>query len=427
MAKKTTQQSTASAQGTQTTQKDKTQNNIRVTGYLRETTLEHRNIDGIDTITGNVTIAFNESQSLQVRCYMPKFQKDRVTPSKHYDDMAQLVEGADGCVSIAKLFADKRVRSFEEAVSGVPAQGNLPAVPAATKVVASGELEEHLYMGKDGQRHSVTRVRCRFLAKVKHEDTFFPSNQFRVIGYVLSNVQDPDTGRVAITLGVPAYNGVVSKIPFKTPSKTDETEISSGVKVGQYAEVAADAISTQYVLGTTVSVLGYICDAKVEKVTAPTEAENKNSFFGIGAQTRTRSEFVHENVVYGGDPEHKPLVEGEPGAFSKDDIQHGIALKEAEFQKQIEKAKQPKVGRVAATPIVSAPNGAAGFGGFGFTAAPKAAPIAAKPAPVADVPPTADEGDDDDEPTETAPVAESRPAQTAAAEDVAGKINSFDF
>ena len=71
------------------------------------------------------------------------------------------------------------------------------------------------------------------------------------------------------------------------------------------AELARTAVNDYYGVGDTVYLIGYVLDMKKSTISDPTPdgAGDQPSFFGMGTPI-TKTEFVHEIIVYGGDKNH---------------------------------------------------------------------------------------------------------------------------
>lgn len=404
MAKNTQNSSTQENDSTSQEGNDRTKNTVRLMGALRETTLTHTVVGGKDVISGRLTVSFGDFQSQEVRFYTYKYAKDGKTEVKLYGNLLQLLPTADGCITLATLFKNNKDLRYDDAVK------------SATKVVVMAEMEEDMYVDRNGVKVSKTALRGRFASRVKNEKTYVVGNSFGVQGYVLHNFTNPNTNRVTVTLGIPAYDDSVNKVEFITPEEDDSTVLKEGVTVGQYAQALATSVAGQFAEGTTVTVYGYMRSAKLKtaaKAPVPTSANT----FGYVPETKPQTSFsklVWENVIYGGE---NPLQEGEEGALTEKEIKDGLAIKEANFEKRQAARKAPGAPKAAPAGAADTAAPAAakgkGFKGFGF------APSTSKGAPtVSEAADPADAGKQPD-----APQSQSE----ADAADVAAKVDEFDF
>lgn len=399
MAKDTQNLSTQENDSASQDGKERTKNTVRLMGLLRETTLT-RSVSGKnDVISGRITVSFADFQSAEVQFYAFKYAKDGKTETKQFSNLLQLLNGVDGCVPLATLFANNKGLSYDDAAK------------TATKVIVMAEMEEDIYLDRNGNKVSKTRLRGRFASRVKNDDTYVPGNSFAVQGYVLDNVTSPETNRVTVTLGVPSYDGSVSKIKFITPEEDDSTVVKEGMVVGQYAQTLATSVGGQFMKGTTATVYGYMRNAKLKAAAA--SVPTADNTFGYVPENRSLSKFVWENVIYGGET---PLQEGETGALTEKEIKDGLVLKETNFQKRQAARKAPGAPKPAVSSaqkaLPAAPKGK-GFDGFGF------APSTSKGMPtVSEAAAPKAEGKQPD-------AAQSQSEADAA--DVAAKATEFDF
>lgn len=402
MAKNTQNSDTQQNDSASQESKERTKNTVRLMGLLRETTLAHTVVGGKDVISGRLTVSFGDFQSQEVQFYTYKYAKDGKTEVKLYSNLLQLLPTADGCVTLATLFKNNKDLGYDDAAK------------SATKVVVMAEMEEDMYVDRNGVKVSKTALRGRFASRVKNEETYVVGNSFSVQGYVLRNFTNPNTNRVTVTLGIPAYGDSVSKVEFITPEEDDSTVLKEGVTVGQYAQTLASEVAGQFAVGTTVTVYGYMRSAKLKGAPAPDK--NAGSSFGYVPEAKPAlSKFVWENVIYGGT---NPLQEGEAGALTEKEIKDGLAIKEANFEKRQAARKAPGAPKAAPAGAADAAAPAAakgkGFKGFGF------APATSKGAPtVSEAAAPADAGKQPD-----APQSQSE----ADAADVAAKVeDEFQF
>ena len=295
-------------------------NSVRLVGYLKETTLEEKvSQAGRHFITGNITVALDEFNTHRVRFLV--FEDDN---AEKYATLAKFLPA--NTVSIASYLKSTPTANFTTASS------------MAAKLWVMATIEE--FASRSGEKEkSMIMLKGFSLGLVDAEKPFVPSASFEADVYIETMEDEEDehgvpSGRLLIGAIVPAYKGMVYRVPLVAPAEDNIAKYMKKVyKVGDTARLS----------GRLVAMRVHIANE------APAETE----YFGKVEEQQYTTRFVRENIIEKGPK--TPIAQGAEGSISTDFVKNGLALREVEMDKNGQKRNSAPASQPVApapTPVV---------------------------------------------------------------------------
>ena len=295
-------------------------NSVRLVGYLKETTLEEKvSQAGRHFITGNITVALDEFNTHRVKFLV--FKEDN---EDKYATLAKFLPA--NTVSIASYLKSTPTANFTTASS------------MAAKIWVMASIEE--FASRSGEKEkSMAMLKGFSIGLVDAEKPFVPTASFEADVYIETMEDEEDehglqTGRLLIGAIIPAYKGMVYRVPLVAPVEDNIAKYMKKVyKVGDTARLS----------GRLVAMRVHIANE------APAETE----YFGKVEEQQYTTRFVRENIIEKGPK--TPIAQGAEGCISTDFVKNGLALREAEMISNGQKrnnapASQPAAPAPAPTP-----------------------------------------------------------------------------
>lgn len=285
-------------------------NKVNITGLLNSTSLDYKTqardgspldaIAGFINIKTTITVGSKEIETeIPIQVYVNRTKKDG-TPNSQYDEW-------------------KKVK--EEYIS-VAAGGEAKA----TAIRVFGNVMENAYVNEAGTKVSYTRIKGSFVSQV--DKTRMRPEAAWELEYVVANkhyVVDDDgveTDKYCINALVPQYNGSVDVIPLYTTNPNAIKDL----------ETWED--------GSTRKSTGYLNFTVGEVIAAPVDDS-----WGAVEDTRvSRTKSVSELVILKG----SEALTGE-FEFNADEINEGLALREAKIENDKKKSSKKAPAKGTAT------------------------------------------------------------------------------
>lgn len=294
-------------------------NSIRLVGYLKETTLDERvSQAGKHFITGKVTIALDEFNTHRVSFLV--FKEDN---AEKYEALSKFLP--NNTVSVASYLKTTPTANFATASA------------MSAKVWVMAAFEE--FVSRSGEKEkTMVSLKGFSMGLVDPNKAFNPSATFEVDCYI-EKIEDEleddkPTGRLLLDTIVPAYKGLVYRIPLVAPVEDN---------VAKY-------IKAKYKVSDTVRLQGNLVAMKVQ---IQNEDDDEPEFFGkpTGQQFTTR--FVRENVILRGSKD--PITQGETGSISNDAVKTGLTIREKVMDENGQRRANGKVAQEAAPEVEPEP------------------------------------------------------------------------
>ena len=267
-------------------------NSVRLVGYLKETTLDERvSQAGRHFITGKVTIALDEFNTHRVSFLV--FKEDN---AEKYEALTKFLP--TNTVSIASYLKTTPTANFATAST------------MAAKVWAMAAFEE--FASRSGEREkTMVNLKGFSMGLVDPDKAFTPAATFEIDCYmekIEEEVEDDTvTGRLLLDVIVPAYKGLVYRIPLVAPVEDN---------VAKY-------IKAKYKVGDTARLEGNLVAMKVQ---IQNEDEEATEYFGKPVAQQFTTRFVRENIILRGSKD--PIPQGAKGSISTEVVKKGLAQRE---------------------------------------------------------------------------------------------------
>lgn len=310
-------------------------NSVRLVGYLKETTLEEKvSQSGKHFITGNITVALDEFNTHRVRFVV--FKEDN----------------ADKYASLSKFLPANTV-SIASYLKATPTANFTTASAMAAKIWVMATMEE--FASRSGEKEkSMMMLKGFSIGLVDAEKPFVPTAAFEADAYIDSiedELDDDDTvtGRLLIGAILPAYKGMVYRIPLVAPVEDN---------IAKYMKKV-------YKVGDTARLSGRLVAMRVQLAN---EEETETEFFGKVDEQQYTTRFVREIIIEKGPK--TPIAQGEEGSISSESIKNGLALREVEMDKNGQKKSvaqsQPDESKPAEAPVAKTNTAASNKEDFDF-------------------------------------------------------------
>lgn len=305
-------------------------NSANLYGYLKKLDLkEGKNRNGVDTISGTLTIMTAPGSDHDISVYAAKTTRE----GKENKAYAGLQTVMAEYVSIASLLGQKRDMDT--------------AMRECTKLSTSyATLSRSEYVNQAGMFVSRRQISGNYFSRIS-DDSFNAGDcraTFDVECYLTAIADETDadgndTGRKLVNAYIPVFGGVIIPFEFVVP-----------------ADVAA-AFDAMYEPGQTALFTGDIVNQVV------TEAAPKGGF-GRPVENRT---YIHEFRIMGGDP---PYDEDDPKAYASDAIRKAEGVRNAEtipaIKNRTRDSAAPKPSAGFGSPASSDPALAQAAAGFTY-------------------------------------------------------------
>ena len=281
-------------------------NYVRITGYLKENTLECvKTKDGKDAIRGNLIIATSDTEAYKVQFYASHFYKNG-NENSTYKDLLEVLPS--------------RAMSIAAYLSGNPAANFQTAAQCSTKVYVCAHMEEYATKLDNKERSIVTlRGDSVKLKTVADTNPFVPGTKFVVDMYIESMSEETkydketenveSTGRLVISGLLPDFKGIMNRISFVVP-----------------AGKLADFVQNNYEIHDTANFTGKLVDIEQKEVAAET-VDDPFSWNG-GSETQFKTTFVRERQILGRNPGKLPIHEGDENCITQEEVKNGLVLRD---------------------------------------------------------------------------------------------------
>ena len=289
-------------------------NRIVVEGYLKDNTLATATSkDGAEYISGNITVATVDGMEYTLRYYSSKLKKDG-TENKNYASLANALPSKT--TTCAHLLETGSVRTFEE------------AKVSSSLVRCTGEMREEFWKGRDGDIHTMIRLRGISVRILAGKESFNPKAEFTLDAYIESlrpevDKEGDETGRALIEAVVPLYGGSASKMTL----------------VGSPDNGVSDFILSNWTAGNTYLMRGDLVKLRKETVQAAPAVAS----FGKKEEPRKVVEFIDERVITGGNVDPYD----EENTFTREEITEMLVKRDEEMERT--KAQEVPAARATGT------------------------------------------------------------------------------
>ncbi len=267
-------------------------NSVRLVGYLKETTLDERvSQSGRHFITGKVTIALDEFNTHRVSFLV--FKEDN---AEKYEALSKFLP--NNTVSIASYLKSTPTANFATASN------------MAAKVWAMAAFEE--FVSRSGEKEkTMVNLKGFSMGLMDPEKSFVPTATFEIDCYmekIEEEVEnDKPTGRLLMDVILPAYKGLVYRIPLVAPVEDN---------VAKY-------IKAKYKVGDTSRLQGNLVAMRVQ---IENNSEEEPEYFGKPTEQQFTTRFVRENVIIRGSKD--PIHQGEQGSITNEMVKNGLTIRE---------------------------------------------------------------------------------------------------
>ena len=289
-------------------------NRIVVEGYLKDNTLATATSkDGAEYISGNITVATVDGMEYTLRYYSSKLKKDG-TENKNYASLANALPSKT--TTCAHLLETGSVRTFEE------------AKVSSSLVRCTGEMREEFWKGRDGDIHTMIRLRGISVRILAGKESFNPKAEFTLDAYIESlrpevDKEGDETGRALIEAVVPLYGGSASKMTL----------------VGSPDNGVSDFILSNWTAGNTYLMRGDLVKLRKETIQAAPAVAS----FGKKEEPRKVVEFIDERVITGGNVDPYD----EENTFTREEITEMLVKRDEEMERT--KAQEVPAARATGT------------------------------------------------------------------------------
>lgn len=290
-------------------------NNVTLEGIVKTIELEKKvNTNGVNCISGKVTLIVGENDEQVVRCYVAE-KTSNGAEDRRYKGLSTFMEYK----SLTALTQE-----------GLPYE---KAYEVAPRVIARGSFEKNEFYNQQGELVSRDSISCNNFTQIKDAATFNPRAEFDIEMYldkIRPEIKDgEDTGNINLDGWMVMYGGKIVPVSFMAEEET------------------AEYIRDNYPAHSTINVWGRL----INKVT---KQEVRKSGFG---KTKTDVSYNYErkNLIEGGQAE--PYDEESKEFYPHEAIKEAIRVRETETLPEMKK---------------NASNGGskpAGFGNRGVSAA----------------------------------------------------------
>ena len=289
-------------------------NRIVVEGYLKDNTLATATSkDGVEYISGNITVATVDGMEYTLRYYSSKLKKDG-TENKNYASLANALPSKT--TTCAHLLETGSVRTFEE------------AKVSSSLVRCTGEMREEFWKGRDGDIHTMIRLRGISVRILAGKESFNPKAEFTLDAYIETlrpevDKEGDETGRALIEAVVPLYGGSASKMTL----------------VGSPDNGVSDFILSNWTAGNTYLMRGDLVKLRKETIQAAPAVAS----FGKKEEPRKVVEFIDERVITGGNVDPYD----EENTFTREEITEMLVKRDEEMASEM--AKEVPAARATGT------------------------------------------------------------------------------
>lgn len=289
-------------------------NRIVVEGYLKDNTLATgTDKDGKEYISGNITVATVDGMEYTLKYRSSKLKKDG-TENKIYASLANALPSKT--TTCAHLLETGSVRTFEE------------AKVSSSLVRCTGEMREEFWKGRDGDIHTVIRLRGISVKILAGKESFNPKAEFTLDAYIETlrpevDKEGDETGRALIEAVVPLYGGSASKITL----------------VGSPDNGVSDFILSNWTAGNTYLMRGDLVKLRKETVRATPAVAS----FGKKEEPPKVVEFIDERVITGGNVDPYD----EENTFTREEITEMLVKRDEEMASEM--AKEVPAARATGT------------------------------------------------------------------------------
>ena len=263
-------------------------NNVVIEGVVKAIELENKvNSNGINCISGRVTLIVGENDEQIVRCYVAE-KTSKGNEDRRYKGLLTFMEYK----SLTALLKD-----------GLPYE---KACEAAPRVIAKGSFEKNEYYDQQGDLVSRDSISCNSFTQIKDVSTFNPRAEFDIEMYldtIRPEIKEgEDTGNINLNGWMVMYGGKVVPISFVAEGET------------------AEYIRDNYPAHSTINVWGRM----INKVT---KQEVRKSGFG---KTKADVSYSYErkNLIEGG--LETPYEEDAKEYYAHETIKEAIRVRETE-------------------------------------------------------------------------------------------------
>lgn len=277
-------------------------NNITIAGVLKELEIEEKQTnDGREYVTGKATIKVNqEINGKMVAC----------EPQVRFYSMKLTSAGAQN-----KLYA--MIAKYKEQFTSLAACPEDQPQLASKVIISGAELKENIWVDPNGGTpRSSFQIDAKFMNAPRSAEEYEEGAKFELSGVILGTaretINDEETGRLKVRLGVVGYNGRVDVIDLIAASDN-----------------AVNFIEANYQDGDTVSLNGRI------NMTQTVKTWYEEQGFGEPLK-RTKTESRKELVILGGSPSGLE----EQYSYDANDIKAGLSDRQGRIEEQ--KNKAPK-------------------------------------------------------------------------------------
>ena len=298
-------------------------NSVRLVGYLKETTLEEKisQKDGRHFISGNITVALDEFNTHRIRFFVDE-------ESKKYETVKKFLP--NNTVSVASYLKSTPTANFSTAAA------------MSAKIWVMARLEE--FASRTGEKEkTMTSLKGFSIGLVDPDKPFVPTASFEIDAYI-ENLRDEEedgklTGRLLVDAVIPAYKGLVYRIPLIAPVENN----------------VAKFIKEKYKVGDTARLGGKLVAMRVQLVR---EDSGDSEFFGKSADQQYTTRFVRENIIESGPK--TPIAQGADGCITTEAVKAGLALRETEMDKNGQRRNgsdnvPPAVNKSASSTVIMSP------------------------------------------------------------------------
>lgn len=299
-------------------------NRARVCGYLRENNLVADTRNGNGVVRGNVVIAVEEANFAPVDVRVDYYAN---AGTKAYDGLVKMLPGS--AISYKDLKTQYPMMSDEEIKA------------KASKVEASGSIEENLFKGRDGEMVNTTRIKGFGL--FPKDTNFVPYENITANGYVSSLVEETDkegnaTGRLVVNVAVP-----------NCFTKRDGTEVKDAFILKLVcSDPVASYLSTYCSAGSTLPFIARHA-VKEAPVSAPVGG---GAVVGVNNYVPAPVSVVQELVIIG--VSANPIDFTETDGFSAADVREMLATRGVREEKIKNGDETPRPAGTVVLPTPSA-------------------------------------------------------------------------